>query len=90
MFCLQSGDSEGDSLSKLMMLTQNLIVTANRSDLVVWDSRLPEPVKIVRLACQARPAAGVHILQHCQDTVVCSVGNQIRLIRFPVLATKMD
>ena len=46
---LNTVDTSGDSLSQLLMLTHNLIVTASGSSLVVWDVRLSQPVKIVRL-----------------------------------------
>ena len=28
------------------MLTHNLLVTSGRDSLVVWDARLPDPVKV--------------------------------------------
>ena len=71
--------------------------------LTVWDARLTEPLKIVRLGHTDGTAALRMIRQvqiqiqidepmHLQvgDTVVCSFGSQIRLVRFPMLADKVD
>jgi len=74
----------------LMMLSHNLIVTAGKNGfLVVWDCRLTEPVKIVRLG-HSDGAASVKIIRQVGDTIICSFGSQIRMVRFPMLTDKLD
>jgi len=73
----------------LVMLTHNLIVTGKNGFLVVWDCRLTEPVKIVRLG-HSDGAASVKIIRQIGDTIICSFGSQIRLVRFPMLTDKVD
>ena len=85
---LNSVDTSGDSLSQLVMLTHNLIVTASGTSLVVWDVRLSQPVKIVRL--RGRGSEPVKIIEQCGDTIICSQANLIRLVRFPILTQKID
>ena len=72
------------------MLTHNLIVTGKNGYLVVWDCRLTEPVKIVRLGHMDEGTASVKIIKQIGDTIICSLGSQIRLVRFPMLTDKVD
>jgi len=74
----------------LVMLTHNLIVTGKNGFLVVWDCRLTEPVKIVRLGHSDGGAASVNIIKQIGDTIICTFGPQIRLVRFPMLTDKLD
>ena len=74
----------------LVMLTHNLIVTGKNGFLVVWDCRLTEPVKIVRLGHSDGGAASVKIIRQIGDTIICTFGSQIRLVRFPMLTDKLD
>ena len=71
------------------MLTHNLMVTSQRGELVVWDARLPEPVKFVRLG-EDRAIQTVRMMRHLGDTIACNYGNQLRLIHFPLLSDKKD
>jgi len=80
----------------LVMLTHNLLVTAGGgtgagSELVVWDVRLPDvPVRRVRLG-SSDTTHGVSILQHFGgDSVACNYGNQLKIVRFPMLTDKRD
>ncbi|TRY79121.1 hypothetical protein TCAL_05977 [Tigriopus californicus] len=81
---------DGGSFSRdIIMLTHNLMVTSRKCDLVVWDARLPDPVKIVRLG----EKFGIHsvkMMKHLGDTIACNFGNQLRLIHFPLLSDKKD
>lgn len=79
----------GDDCPDLLMLTHNLMVTGRGGSLVVWDVRLTEPVRIVRLG-HSDGSASVRIIRHIGDTIICSFGNQLRLIRFPMLTEKLD
>ena len=81
------GDSD---CPDLVMLTHNLIVTGKNGFLVVWDCRLTEPVKIVRLGHGDGGAASVKIIKQIGDTIICTFGSQIRLVRFPMLTDKLD
>ena len=82
---LNSVDTE-DTLSGLVMLTHNIIVTASGSSLVVWDVRLSQPVKIVRLGSQGR----VNVIKQCGDTLICSCDHKIKIVKFPILTQKLD
>lgn len=82
-------DTSGDCLSGLVMLTHNIIVTASGSSLVVWDVRLSQPVKIVRLG-SVQSQARVNIIRQSGDTLICSCDNQIKLVKFPILTQKID
>ena len=81
--------SVGDDCPDLLMLTHNLMVTGRGGSLVVWDVRLTEPVRIVRLG-HSDGSASVRIIRHIGDTIICSYGSQLRLVRFPMLTDKLD
>jgi hypothetical protein len=83
---LQSG---GPYCSDLVMLTQNLLVTGRQNSLVVWDVRLPEPVKIVKVG-HPDSSHGVKIMCHLDDAIACSYGNKLRLVHFPHFSGKSD
>jgi len=82
----------------LAMLTHNLVVTCAPDALVVWDARLSDPVKVVRVCGEDSssniPLRGRHQLltnaRHIGDTIVCSYGRQLRLVHFPLLSDKKD
>jgi len=82
-------DTSGDCLSGLVMLTHNIIVTGSGSSLVVWDVRLSQPVKIVRLG-SVQSQTRVNIIRQSGDTLICSCDNQIKLVKFPILTQKID
>ena len=87
-FCLlQSG---GPYCSDLVMLTHNLLVTGRLNTLVVWDVRLPDPVKLVKIGHPEESSQGVRIMCHMDDAIVCSYGNTLRLVRFPNFSGKSD
>ena len=73
----------------LIMLTHNLLVTARRGFLVVWDVRLPDPVRHIKLG-DVDATQSVTLMTHLSDTIACSFGNQIRLVHFPMLTDKED
>ena len=72
------------------MLTHNLLVTGTHSQLVVWDVRLPDPVRKVRLGSSDATHAVEMMHQSSGDTIACNYGNQLRLVRFPMLTDKKD
>ena len=68
------------------MLTHNLVVTGRQNNLVVWDVRLPDPVKIVKIG-HPDCSQNVKILSHLEDdAIVCSYGSKLRLVRFPTFS----
>lgn len=73
----------------LIMLTHNLVVTGAQGMLLVWDARLPDPVRRVRLGCSDKTHS-IRMMQHLGDTIACNYGNQLRLVRFPMLFDKID
>ena len=83
-------DTAGDSLTGLVMVTHNILVTASGASLLVWDVRLAQPVKIVRLGGGLDTAARVTSVRQCGDTLICAVDNMIKLVKFPILTQKID
>ena len=80
----------GPYCSDLVMLTHNLVVTGRQNNLVVWDVRLPDPVKIVKIG-HPDCSQNVKILSHLEDdAIVCSYGSKLRLVRFPTFSGKSD
>ena len=71
------------------MLTQNLLVTGRGNNLVLWDVRLPDPVKMVKMG-HPDCSQGVKLLSHLDDAIVCSYGSKLRLVRFPHFNDKCD
>ena len=56
------------------------------SSLVVWDVRLQQPVKIVRLGSCER----VSLIRQSGDTVIVACDEEIKLVKFPILTQKLD
>ena len=82
--------SGGPYCSDLVMLTHNLLITGRQNNLVVWDVRLPDPVKLVKIA-HPDCSQSVRIMCHLEDdALVCNYGNTLRLVRFPHCSGKSD
>lgn len=74
--------------NQMVMLTPHLIVTARSGVLVVFDVRTGDNVKTVALGhC---PFVFVKHLIMLRDAILCDYGNQLRLVRFPLIAHKYD
>lgn len=72
------------------MLTHNLLVTGAGGQIVVWDARLPDPVRVVKLG-SSDATHSVRMMRHNDNAaVVCNYGNQLRLVQFPMLSTDKD
>ena len=71
------------------MLTHNLLVTCAKDLLVVWDVRLTEPVKFIRVGDQFS-AQQVNVMRHMGDSIVCNYGRNLRIVHFPLLSDKKD
>lgn len=75
--------------SALLMLTPSLLVTSKPGALLVWDVRTGEPVKEVRLDC-ANAQLSAKVIVPAGDCVVCDFGMELRIVRFPLVAEKVD
>ncbi|KAK4879556.1 hypothetical protein RN001_007702 [Aquatica leii] len=74
--------------SNVLMLTPHLIVTARSGGLVVWDVRNGECVKTIALGHS--PFVFVRQMLLVRDVVLCDFGNQLRMVRFPLITNKFD
>uniref|UniRef100_A0A182N3C3 Sterol regulatory element-binding protein cleavage-activating protein n=1 Tax=Anopheles dirus TaxID=7168 RepID=A0A182N3C3_9DIPT len=76
--------------SALVMLTPSLLVTGKPGALVVWDARSGEVAREVKLDCSNLQLCPKIMLPAC-GSVICDYGNQMRIVRFPlVTADKCD
>ncbi|XP_055621580.1 sterol regulatory element-binding protein cleavage-activating protein isoform X2 [Toxorhynchites rutilus septentrionalis] len=71
--------------SSLVMLTPSLLVTGKPGSLVVWDVRTGEIAKEVKLDCSNSQFSPKTMLPAC-GSVICDYGNQMRIVRFPLVA----
>lgn len=76
--------------SALLMLTPSLLLTSKPGALLVWDVRTGEPVKEVKLDCANSQLSSKAIVPAAADCVVCDFGNELRIVRFPLVAEKVD
>ncbi|XP_054271772.1 sterol regulatory element-binding protein cleavage-activating protein [Macrosteles quadrilineatus] len=73
----------------MVMLTHNLLITSRQGSLVVWDVCSGEPVRIVKLG-HSDSCVFVHQIVLLNDSVACDYGQQLRVVRFPMVHDKMD
>lgn len=74
--------------NKIVMLTPHLIITVRSNALVIWDVRSGENVRTIGLGhC---PFVFVKHLIMLRDAVLCDYGNQLRIVRFPLIYNKYD
>uniref|UniRef100_A0A182JU38 Sterol regulatory element-binding protein cleavage-activating protein n=1 Tax=Anopheles christyi TaxID=43041 RepID=A0A182JU38_9DIPT len=71
--------------SELVMLTPSLLVTGKPGALVVWDARSGEVAREVKLDCSNMQLCPKIMLPAC-GSVICDYGNQMRIVRFPLVA----
>ncbi|XP_035792380.1 sterol regulatory element-binding protein cleavage-activating protein-like [Anopheles albimanus] len=71
--------------SALIMLTPSLLVTGKPGALVVWDARSGEVVREVKLDCSNMQLCP-KIMLPAGGSVICDYGNQMRIVRFPLVA----
>lgn len=74
--------------SHVLMLSPHLILTARSGGLVVWDVRNGECVRTIALGHS--PFVFVKQMLLLRDTVLCDFGNQLRIVRFPLITHKFD
>ncbi|XP_058065673.1 sterol regulatory element-binding protein cleavage-activating protein [Anopheles bellator] len=71
--------------SALVMLTPSLLVTGKPGALVVWDVRSGEMAREVKLDCSNMQLCPTVMLP-AGGSVICDYGNQMRIVRFPLVA----
>ncbi|XP_050523788.1 sterol regulatory element-binding protein cleavage-activating protein isoform X2 [Daktulosphaira vitifoliae] len=72
----------------LAMLTHNLLITSKQGCIVIMDVQTGEPIKIFNLGdsdCNV-----VTQMMTLSDSIVCDYGTELRVVRFPMIATKED
>lgn len=75
--------------NSIIMLTDNLLLTGRQGSLGIWDIRLGDPVRIVRLG-NTDDSVLVRQVRHVGHTIVCDYGSQLRVVRFPAIVEKVD
>uniref|UniRef100_A0A0A1XSA2 Sterol regulatory element-binding protein cleavage-activating protein n=1 Tax=Zeugodacus cucurbitae TaxID=28588 RepID=A0A0A1XSA2_ZEUCU len=76
-----------NAYSSLLMLTPSLLVTCKMGSLIVWDVRTGEPAREVKLD-RANSLLCPKKLMLTGDAVVCDYGNELRVVRFPIVSDK--
>ncbi|XP_017472811.1 PREDICTED: sterol regulatory element-binding protein cleavage-activating protein isoform X1 [Rhagoletis zephyria] len=76
-----------NAYSSLLMLTPFLLVTCKMGSLIVWDVRTGEPAREVKLD-HANSLLCPKTLMLAGDAVVCDYGNELRVVRFPIVSDK--
>ncbi|KAH8288983.1 hypothetical protein KR054_003617 [Drosophila jambulina] len=76
-----------NAYSSLLMLTPSLLVTSKMGSLIVWDVRTGQPAREVKLDFANRQLCPKIMMLAC-DSVICDYGNEIRVVRFPIVADK--
>lgn len=57
--------------------------------LIVWDVRSGEPTREVQLDCENLQLCPKMLLP-AAGSVLCDYGNELRIVRFPLVADKID
>ncbi|XP_058816833.1 sterol regulatory element-binding protein cleavage-activating protein-like [Topomyia yanbarensis] len=73
--------------SSLVMLTPSLLVTGKLGSLVVWDDNTKDVTREVRLDC-SNSQLSPNIMLPDNGLVICDYGNQMRIVRFPLVASE--
>ncbi|EDV38173.1 uncharacterized protein Dana_GF13825, isoform A [Drosophila ananassae] len=76
-----------NAYSSLLMLTPSLLVTSKMGSLIVWDVRTGQPAREVKLDFSNQQLCPKIMMLAC-DSVICDYGNEIRVVRFPIVADK--
>lgn len=75
----------------MVMITECLLVTAKQGSLTVWDVRTGDTIRKVTLGDQDSCVFVKQILHITQAySVVCDYGNQLRIVRFPLVHDKFE
>ncbi|XP_058827958.1 sterol regulatory element-binding protein cleavage-activating protein [Topomyia yanbarensis] len=73
--------------SSLVMLTPSLLVTGKPGSLVVWDVHTGDVAREVKLDC-SNSQLSPKIMLPASGSVICDYGNQMRIVRFPLVAAE--
>ncbi|CAG0897071.1 unnamed protein product [Darwinula stevensoni] len=76
--------------SCMLMLSSSLLVTSKQGSLVIWDVRVGEPVRILRLGDADESTRVKQLLLVDDHHIVCDYGNQLKVIRFPLVLKYKD
>ncbi|KAL7307009.1 hypothetical protein TKK_0000758 [Trichogramma kaykai] len=74
---------------QLVMLTHHLLITSSQGSLIVWDVRIGEPIREVRLG-HKDSCTFIKQMIPLRDSIVCDFGRQLRIVRFPLVSDKLD
>ena len=74
--------------STLLMLTPSLLLTSKPGSLMVWDVRTGEPTKEVKLDCNSQLCP--KLILPASDCIICDYGQELRIVRFPLVAEKVE
>ncbi|KAL3283167.1 hypothetical protein HHI36_006319 [Cryptolaemus montrouzieri] len=74
--------------SPITMLAPHLVVTARTDSLAIWDVRSGNCVRTIQLG--RSPYIFIKQLILLRDAVLCDYGNQMRVVRFPLITHKFD
>ncbi|XP_030375310.1 sterol regulatory element-binding protein cleavage-activating protein isoform X2 [Scaptodrosophila lebanonensis] len=78
-----------NAYSSLLMLTPSLLVTSKLGSLIVWDVRTGQPAREVILDFSNMQLCPKIMMLAC-DAIVCDYGNEIRVVRFPIVSDKSN
>ncbi|KAJ6645206.1 Sterol regulatory element-binding protein cleavage-activating protein, partial [Pseudolycoriella hygida] len=75
--------------TSLLMLTPSLLITVKSGSLIVWDVRTAEATREVKLDCSNLQLCPKNLLP-ASGSVICDYGNELRIVRFPMIADKRE
>lgn len=76
--------------TSISMLTHNLLVTSKQGCLIVLDVGTGETVRLVKLGPSQNLCIFIKHILNVGDGVVCDYGDELRLVRFPLVYDKND
>ncbi|CAO1392652.1 unnamed protein product [Diamesa tonsa] len=76
--------------TNLLMLTPSLLVTGKPGALLVWDVKEGKPAHEVKLDRSEFRQISPKIMLPSYGSVICDYGNQLRIVRFPLVTTKCE
>lgn len=74
--------------SNVLMLTPSLVLIAQAGGLIIFDVQSGDTVRNIVL--RGSPLTFIKQILMLRDAVVCDYGNQLRIVRFPVISHKVD
>lgn len=74
--------------SQILMLSPHLLITTRSGDLVIYDVQTGDTIRTISLGHS--PIVFIKQLIMLRDAVLCDFGNQLRIVRFPLITHKSD